>query len=126
MEIDYKKYDKICATGIQWLIYNRRKNTNHTICFTSINSVDTEDKWLLNIANGVRILEDTKIYVHINIVDYLSLKYQQGFKFLKYTFNPQKFCVINGFDFENELVQSFEETRAILCRIYKEYYKREK
>lgn len=126
MEIDYKKYDKICATGIQWLIYNRRKNTNHTICFTGINSIDTEDKWLLNIANGMHILEDTKIYVHINIADYLSLKYRQGFKFLKYAFNPQKFCIINGFEFENELVQSFNETRAILCHIYKEYYKRGK
>ena len=124
MEIDYKKYDKICATGIQWLIYNRRKNTNHTICFIGINSVDTEDKWLLNIANGVRILEDTKIsYLDSGAT---TQKYRQGFKFLKYAFNPQKFCIINGFDFENELVQSFEETRAILCRIYKEYYKREK
>lgn len=126
METDYKKYDKICATAIQWLIYNRRQNINHTICFTNINSIDYEDKWLLNVAAGMRLIEGTEIYVHINIADYLYLKYRQGYKFLKYAFNTKKYCIIDGYEFEKELVQSFEETRVILARIYKEYFAREK
>lgn len=126
MEIDYKKYDKICATGIQWLIYNRRKDINHTICFTNIDSVEYEDKWLLNISAGMRLIEDTEIYVHINIADYLYLKYWQGYKFLKYAFNTKKYCVINGYEFENELVRAFDEDRVILARIYKEYFERRK
>jgi len=124
MEINYKKYDEICATGIQWLIYNRRQNINHTICFTCIDSTDYEDKWLLTIADSLRTIEKTEIYVHINIADYLYLKYWQGFKFLKYAFNIKKYCIIDGFEFENEVAMAHNENRAILGRIYKEYYSR--
>ena len=123
MAIDYKKYDQICATGVQWLLYNKQKGPNHILCFTNIDSYDNADKWLLSIARAVEVLDGTNIYVHIGFIDYLALKYKHKFK-IKYAFKKSRYCVIDGQAFENEIIENFEESRMILEKIYNEYYRR--
>ena len=123
MEKNYKFYDQICTTGLKWLIYNAKEN-GKKICFTNIDSIDNEDKWLLSLAAAQSLLDGTKFYVHINFADYLALKYKYKFKFLKYTLMPNKYFVINGYEFEKEIADSFEINRVVLSEIYNEYYRR--
>lgn len=123
MEKNYKFYDQICMTGLKWLIYNAKENEKK-ICFTNINSIDNEDKWLLSLAAAQNLMDGTKFYVHINFADYLALKYKYKFKFLKYCLRPNKYFIIDGYEFEKEIADSFEINRIVLSEIYNEYYRR--
>lgn len=123
MENNYKFYDQICAAGLKWLIYNARESKKD-ICFTNINSIDNEDKWLLSLAGAQSLLDGTKFYTNINFVDYLVLKYKYKFKFLKYTFKPEKYFIIDGHRFEDEFTKSYNISCITLSQIYDEYYRR--
>ena len=113
MENNYKFYDQICAAGLKWLIYNARESKKD-ICFTNINSIDNEDKWLLSLAGAQSLLDGTKFYTNINFADYLVLKYKYKFKYF----------IIDGHRFEDEFTKSYNISCMTLSQIYDEYYRR--
>ena len=123
MEKDFKKYDEICASALSWILWNNQKHPEN-LCFTNLNSSDSDDLWLLSIANFAGALIEKKIYVSLNIIDFLYLKYIKKYKSLKFAWSLKNKYIIDGVIFKDELLESCGETLNILSEIYNEYYRR--
>ena len=124
MEKDYKKYDEICATALNWILWNKKEHMNERFCITNINSTDSEDLWFLSILHCASAMIPGKIYIETRFSDYLYLKYKKKYKFLRYNFFAKNNYYIDVVLFEDELLKQFNEPLSTLGEIYYEYYRR--
>ena len=120
---DLKKFDEICALGINLFIWNKRQ-TLRELCLFNINPSDSGDLWLLSIAQHFNAVNKEKVYIKINFFAYLKLKYKLKFRFLRFSLFDDYKHMIDAQIFKKEIMGFFDDDVSILGEIYEEYYRR--
>ena len=120
---DLKKFDEICALGLNLFIWNKRQ-TLRELCLFNINPLDKGDLWLLSIAQHFNAVNKEKVYIKINFFTYLKLKYKLKFRFLRFSLFDDYKHMIDAQIFKKEIMGFFDDDISILGEIYEEYYRR--